>query len=63
MVAVLVVVAILAAVMMMRRRGGAPPESEYNQNPPDQPVYGEGTTSDIPKLQSDGSMGPPPGNQ
>ncbi len=62
-VAVIVVVAVLVAVMMMRRRGGSEPESDYNQNPPDQQVYGDSSTSELPKLQSDGSMGPPPGNQ
>ena len=61
--AVIVVVAVLVAVMMMRRRGGSEPESDYNQNPPDQQVYGDSSTSELPKLQSDGSMGPPPGNQ
>jgi hypothetical protein len=60
-VAIIVVLAILVAVLMVRRRGGSPPESEYNQNPPDQPVYGDSSTSELPKLQSDGSMGPPPG--
>jgi hypothetical protein len=62
-VAVIVVVAILLAVMMMRRKGGSEPQSDYNQNPPDQPVYGESSTSELPKLQQDGSMGPPPGSQ
>lgn len=62
LVAVIVVVGVLVAVMMMRRGGGSSPESDYNQNPPDQPVYGESSTAELPKLQSDGSMGssPPP---
>jgi len=59
-VAVIVVVGVLAAVMMMRRRGGSDSEPDYNQNPPDQQVYGDSSTSELPKLQSDGSMTSPP---
>ncbi|HYK92613.1 MAG TPA: hypothetical protein VEY07_01040, partial [Thermoplasmata archaeon] len=53
-VVVIVVVAAVAVVLLMRRRGGggAPPEEEA------QPVYEESNPANLPRLQSDGTMGP-----
>lgn len=60
-VAVIVIVAIAALVLLMRRRGGGGSGGgdEVNQSPPDQ-VYEGSSPSELPKLQSDGSMGGPP---
>ncbi|MFI5418439.1 MAG: hypothetical protein ACHQ2Y_06045 [Candidatus Lutacidiplasmatales archaeon] len=67
---VIVVVAIaavgaIAGVMMMSRRGGGSggggggSSSQEPETPPEQ-VYGGAAPSELPKLQSDGSMSPPP---
>jgi hypothetical protein len=52
-VVVLVIVAVLAAAMMMRRRGGS--SEQHGPTGPDD-TYQSSNPSDLPKLQSDGSM-------
>jgi len=52
-VVVIVLVAVIAAVLLMRRRGGGSQSDEQGS-------YAEGDASQMPKLQADGSMGPPP---
>jgi len=55
--AIIVVAAVIGVVMMTRRRGGASTDSPTEEEPY-QPTYGESDPSELPKLQSDGSMGP-----
>ena len=56
-VVVIVLVAVVAAVLMMRNRGGGGQPAEYDEGPD---TYQDTGTGNIPKLQSDGSMGGPP---
>ncbi len=53
-VVVIVVVAVVALVLLMRRRGGGGGEEPPA---PEQPVYEASSPQELPKLQSDGSMG------
>lgn len=55
-VAVIVLVAIVALALVMRgRKGGG---DDMSAPAADQPTYESSSPSDLPKLQSDGSMGP-----
>lgn len=58
-VVVIVLVAVVAAVLLMRgRSGGGGEPAEYDEGPAG--TYQDTSTSALPKLQSDGSMGGPP---
>ena len=54
-VVVIVVVAVVAMVLLMRRRGGS--GGGESPPPPPEELYQGTSPSDLPKLQSDGSMG------
>ncbi|MCI4355446.1 MAG: hypothetical protein L3K06_08805, partial [Thermoplasmata archaeon] len=60
-VAVIVIVAVVALVLLMRRRngggGGGGGMDENSPPPPPEELYQGTNPSDLPKLQSDGSMG------
>ena len=55
-VVVIVIVAVLVMAMMMRRRGGGGMDGSNPPPPPDETYQGS-NPSELPKLQSDGSMG------
>lgn len=64
-VIVIIVIAAIAAVLMMRRRGGGGDggEADSGEGAAADQTYAGSSTSDLPKLQSDGSMNegnPPP---
>jgi hypothetical protein len=55
-VVVIVIVAVLAVALMMRRRGNGGMDGN-NPPPPSDETYQSSNPSELPKLQSDGSMG------
>ncbi|HEY6238313.1 MAG TPA: sialidase family protein [Thermoplasmata archaeon] len=64
-VVLVIIVAAIAAVLLMRRRrqGGSDGEPDYSEGPAPDQTYAGSNPSDLPKLQSDGSMNqgnPPP---
>ena len=59
LVVIILVVVLVVVLVVRRRRGGAGGNQQYMApQDPQQPVYEASSPSDLPKLQSDGSMGP-----
>ncbi|HZY91546.1 MAG TPA: hypothetical protein VFG07_02045, partial [Thermoplasmata archaeon] len=57
-VVVIVVVAAVAVVLLMRRRGGGSAPEAYDEGGEGGQVYESSNPADLPRLQSDGTMGP-----
>jgi hypothetical protein len=55
---VILAVAAVLAIALMRRRGGSTTTVQTTTTQPSEAVYEDSNPSDLPKLQTDGSMGP-----
>lgn len=59
LVVIILVVVLVVVLVVRRRRGGSGGDQQYMApQDPQQPVYEASSPADLPKLQSDGSMGP-----